>query len=218
MKRFALTLLALGLVVSMGAPGAWALGPGGGDITGAVPNVYLTGNGVARLLPGANVAYLDAHDQSRTDVLAGHLSYLNLYDASTAKVSGGDVSYIYSRNNSTVNVNGGEISWLFAKDQSQVNVTGAPNLSWLILSEQGNVDLYVREFNYGGGQISGRWANRSPFHFWAFFDNDLSTPPVFTNIMPSGLQVHVVPEPGALALAVLLVGVAARGVRRLSAG
>ena len=197
MYRLTFLGTALALSVLLSVQNAWALGPGGGDITGTTPLVFLTGSNSARVLPGANVSYLDAYDQSSVDVLGGEVSYLTLHNQARGKVNGGIISYLQ------------------VYDSSRAEVRKVDDLSWLFLRGAGEAHVYGRNLFYSSGHLFGQWENGSAFQFWALRDDNPGTPPPI-GPMPTGLFLHSIPEPATAWLA-LGVACVAFGRRRSKA-
>ncbi|MBX3433489.1 MAG: hypothetical protein KF847_09225 [Pirellulales bacterium] len=155
------------------------------DVSGAVPAVILQGNQTARVLPTADVAFLDAFGASRVEVLGGEISFLQLHEQSQAIIRGGFISFV------------------FAADSSRAEFHGVDDLSWLFLRPGAEAHVYGRNFEYSSGHLHGIWANDTAFSFWALFEEAPGVPPVI-GPMPAGLHLHTIPEPTAGATGAVL--------------
>ena len=150
------------------------------------------------------VPHLSAANQTTVNVNGSTVSWSYFYENSAVNVTGNaDISWMHLYDNSTANIHDGDISWLKLYQSSRANLRSVDQLSWLLLNDESQAHIYGTDFRYGGGHLSGKWANGVSFSFWALNENDLANPSSNRSIAPAGLHFHVVPEPvsGGLAAA-----------------
>lgn len=137
----------------------------------------------------------------------GNIAFLDTYDTSTTNLySTGDISFLSTHDQSVANILGGGNSWLIQNGQSTSYIHSG-SLSWLFVDEQSNANIYGSNFSYFDGHLSGNWADGSSFIFWAL-EGSPDTPPNVTNILPTHIILHTVPEPASM----LLVGAGLAGL------
>ena len=180
-----------------------------------LPLTALAGGPVGNVVnygPADNLPSVYATGQTTVNVNGSTIAWSYFYDTSVVNVTGNaNVSWMHLRDNAAAHIYDGTISWLKLYESSRANLTSPDHVSWLLLNDQSQAHLYGSDFSYGGGHISGKWANGVPFSFWALNEVDLANPESNRSIKPAGLHLHVVPEPvssglavGALAAAFLL--------------
>ena len=64
-------------------------------IDAPIPDVRLRLSDFAEVVDGADVAFLDAYEQSRLLVTDGKVSFLTLHDNASAVINGGEISWIH---------------------------------------------------------------------------------------------------------------------------
>jgi hypothetical protein len=203
-------LLLAALAACLASAPAHALGTDGG----VQSNVQASGNDVVKLTSTAEVAYLNAYDHATINYSGPRVSWSYFYDQSVANVfRASTISWMLLHDSSTANIHGGTISWLKLYQNSQAHLRSATDVSWLLLSQQAQAHMYVRNFDYSHGHLSGRWASGAAFDFWALNERDLPTGN-FSSVLPEGLRMHVVPEPAAWLLAALLPALVVLRARR----
>lgn len=96
-------------------------------IDGDRSTVVLTGVDSATVVSGANIAWLDARDQSQVTMTGGDVSWLNVYDQASVTISGADaISWLLINSEdaaieiqaSNVTYSGGHLSGLWGNGQS----------------------------------------------------------------------------------------------------
>lgn len=158
-------------------------------IDAPIPDVRLRLSDFAEVVDGADVAFLDAYEQSRLLVTDGKVSFLTLHDHASAVI------------------NGGEISWIHLHDRSVVRLTDADSLGWLVFhGADSRADIVANNVSYEDGVLKGSWANGATFSFWAIHEG-LQIPIA----IPPNIFVTPIPEPSpwmlfALSVPVLLTG------------
>ena len=81
------------------------------SINGVDSFVSAYNHAIVNLNVGADVAFLDMHDQSHVNLYAGELSWLNLFDQSTADIHGIDISWLLMGGDSIANIYGSDFSY-----------------------------------------------------------------------------------------------------------
>jgi hypothetical protein len=166
-----------------------------------------SGGGTINFGPGDITSDLYVTGQTTVNVNGSTVHWSYLHDHSVMNVTGNaTMPWMLLYENSVANIHDGDISWLKLYGSSRANLTSVDELSWLLLNDQSQAHLYGSSFHYGGGHLSGKWANGTPFSFWTLNERSLSDPFSDRSIMPAGIHLHVVPEPtaGAVALGCLL--------------
>jgi len=187
------------------------------------------------LLDGGLIhAWIDAHQDSRVNVLGGRVSgSVNAYGASHITVVGGEIGGpVYCRENSRVDISGGSMdAWVQSLGSSEVTIGG------------GEINLFVEAWDnsrvaISGGTIGGRIAavrdglitlagsnfavNGTPVGY-GDFAGDYATSGTLTGILANGdvlnnqfalngpaADITFIPEPGTI----LLLGLGGLGLRR----
>jgi len=181
-KKTLAALILGGCAISTSSQATVITGSNTHTISGADSFVYAYNQATVNLTAGADVAFLDMHDQSHVNFFAGELSWLNLYEQSTADIFGGN------------------LSWLKLHDQSAADIHEA-EISWLLMGGDSIAHIYGSDFSYAGGHLSGKWADGSAFSFWALnMDGNGQIVPAFSASMPVNISLHSVPTPGTLYL------------------
>lgn len=187
------------------------------SITGNVVSVHAGSNDTVNLAPSAVVSSLNAFDQATVNVAGSTVSWSYLYDQSVLNVTGdAAMSWLLLYDSSTANIDDGRVSWLKLYQSSRANLRSVDSLSWLLLNDQSQVHIYGKNFQYGGGHLSGSWANGIDFSFWALNERELANQSSNRSLMPAGIRLHVVPEPIALSLVAAAGPLAWMRRRRLS--
>ncbi|MDO9219928.1 MAG: hypothetical protein Q7T90_02780 [Thiobacillus sp.] len=131
----------------------------------------------------------------------GSDAFVYAYDQATVVLTAGaDVAFLHMHDQSHVNLYAGELSWLHLYDQSTADIHQT-DISWLLLGGDSIANIYGSDFSYGGGHLSGKWSDESPFSFWALNINSngqIITPAPAS--MPTNISLHSVPIPGTLYL------------------
>ncbi len=195
----------------------------------SVPGV---GTKVDLLDGGLIQAWIDAHQDSRVNILGGRVSgSINAYGASHITVVGGEIGGpVYCRENSRLDISGGSMgAWVQSLGSSEVTISG------------GEIRLFVEAWDYSrvtisGGTIGGRIAavrdglitlvganfavNGIPVAYGDFASNygimgtitgTLGSGDLLDNsfsISGSGADITFIPEPGTI----LLLGLGGLGV------
>jgi hypothetical protein len=107
-----LTALVLGsCAISTTSYGTVITGSNSHSINGYDSFVYAYNHATVNLIAGADVAFLDMHDQSHVNLYAGELSWLSLYDQSTADIHEIELSWLLMGGNSIANIYGSDFSY-----------------------------------------------------------------------------------------------------------
>ncbi|MBU2987139.1 hypothetical protein KO528_17365 [Saccharophagus degradans] len=137
-------------------------------------SVYsLTIKGSDAINVNGSEAWVYTYDQSTLTALPGSdISWLYANDDSTININGGEIGWLYGYDNSTINISAGDIAWLKVFDNSETNITYLDDLSRLQVYNDAIVNIYGSNLSYSSGYLSGNWANGSSFSFWVLGDGD----------------------------------------------
>ncbi|RIK88158.1 MAG: hypothetical protein DCC67_01035 [Planctomycetota bacterium] len=191
----------LGLAAVVFSPGGRldAAGPGG-TVEGHSPFVSVN-SGVTNLSASARISYLDVYNSATVNSLGATVSWANLYGDSSVNVHrGSQISWLLLHDRASAAIHGGTISWVKLFDASQAHFRSAADISWVLLNRQAQAHFYGRTFQYSRGILSGVWLDGRSFSLWAVNEADLHAGNI-SSTMPSGLRLHIVPEPAGAALA-----------------
>ncbi len=164
-------------------------------ISGKAATVYTTD---FTFHPGDYDFSVEAHASAHGTILGGWIeNRLQLIDTSSADLYGGNVNALYVGANSTANI------WSGAYINTYIGTSGNGVLDlhggrmpdrWITSSDTSLVNFYVRTYTWtpgagqwGDGQITGIWADQSPFTV------DLQGPQTISH-----LAFYIVPEPAAI--------------------
>lgn len=179
-----LTGLALACVLASGKSQATVInGSAVQSISGYESTVYAYDQATVNLIDGADVVWLYLHQQSNLNFLAGSASWIRMYDSAQVEISGGD------------------LSWLLMFDSSTANIYKS-DISWLVMGADTTAHIHGRNFSYANGNLSGNWADGTPFSFWAVNGTSEGTPlpAIGASPMPENIVLHTVPVPATLYL------------------
>ena len=133
--------------------------------------------------------------------ISGSDAFVYAYNQATvALTTGADVAFLDMYDQSHASLYAGELSWLHLYDQSTADIHQI-DISWLLMGGNSIAHIYGSDFSYGGGHLSGKWSDGSPFSFWALNINSngqITTPAPAS--MPTNISLHSVPIPGTLYL------------------
>jgi hypothetical protein len=141
-------------------------------------------------------SFIDVRLNDTLDVITGaDVAFIDAFDESTVNVSGGEISHLTIHDSATASVDGGAIGFLRAYGSGAIRLTNVGSLSWLMLRANSNVEIFANNVSYSGGHLGGTWADGRSFSFWAIREDEY---PSYD--MPSNIVVKSVPEPTTLAL------------------
>jgi hypothetical protein len=90
-------------------------------------------------------------------------------------------------------------AWTFARgsyNKSRAEIHYMEELSWLIVSDESEVQIFGSQFKYEGGHLSGQWSNGEIFSFWALKGQGPSQPPLSpSNTLPNNIKLINPPSP-----------------------
>ncbi len=162
-------------------------------ITGKVSHLDLRGARKVELRDGAEVSGLTAYDKSEVVMHEGaKVSHLTVKDRASVRILGGTVSFLNMRGSSRAEIrklrfDGG----LFAA--GGVSVSGGA----LTYAADAVIELHAADASFGGGKISGAWADGADFDFWMIEDIDGEKQGLYRlpQQLPRQVVLHVPPPP-----------------------
>ena len=149
-----------------------------------------------------------AYNQSLVEISGGSLGWFATHDTSDFHISGGDVYMFYGYDQSSLKMTGGAISWLSAYGSSVFSLYGGnalPQVPYAVIGayDSSIINVYGSNFSYnpnngyyGGGYLTGNWANGDPFRM-DFYGTDSYNHVV---LHPPFLQVSIDIKPGGINL------------------
>lgn len=179
---------------------------------------YLWGFENSRInILGGHVHYLDGYDWSRVSISGGVITSFRNSDFCQANISGGVIGSLDPAVYSQVNISGGEILNLESYDFCQVNISGGEILLDLRLWDQSEIRIFGYDFAvdgqpFGYGELTSIFGDRPYDEPFKHLTGTLLSGELFDNDFRIGHDARIVliPEPGT----VLLLGLGGLFLKR----
>lgn len=149
----------------------------------------------------SNACFATIVSGNNTLNINGSDAFVHAYDHAQVNLGvNSDVAFLDMHDQSHVSIYGGKLSWLHLYEQSTATLY-MTNISWLLMADASKATVIGSDFSYTGGHLSGKWADGSPFSFWALnFNGATNQLGSIGGVMPSNLILQTVPTPGTLYL------------------